>query len=122
MEDNTLKIYDTEGIGEVQVTEDVLAIIAGLAATEVEGVESMAGGITNEIVAKLGKKNLAAGVKILYQEGKVFVNVSLVIKMGYNLPQGVDARNPQSIINGLVQTGQIGNGRVQQLMRMFGRR
>jgi hypothetical protein len=43
-------------------------------------------------------------------------------KMGYNLPQGVDARNPQSIINGLVQTGQIGNGRVQQLMRMFGRR
>ena len=87
MEDNTLKIYDTEGIGEVQVTEDVLAIIAGLAATEVEGVESMAGGITNEIVAKLSKKNLAAGVKILYQEGKVFVNVSLVIKMGYNLPE-----------------------------------
>ena len=87
MEDNTLKIYDTDGIGEVQVTEDVIAIIAGLAATEVEGVESMAGGITNEIVSKLGKKNLAAGVKILYQEGKVFVNVSLVIKMGYNLPE-----------------------------------
>ena len=43
-------------------------------------------------------------------------------KMGYNLPQGVDTRNPQSIINGLVQTGQIGNGRVQQLMRMFGGR
>ena len=43
-------------------------------------------------------------------------------KMGYNLPSGIDTRNPQSIINGLVQTGQIGNGRVQQLMRMFGRR
>lgn len=43
-------------------------------------------------------------------------------KMGYNMPAGVDIRNPQSIINGLVQTGQIGNGRVQQLMRMFGRR
>lgn len=43
-------------------------------------------------------------------------------KMGYNLPQGVDTRNPNAIINGLVQTGQIGNGRVQQLMRMFGRR
>lgn len=42
-------------------------------------------------------------------------------KMGYNLPQGVDTRNPQSIINGLVQTGQIGNGRVQQIMRMFRR-
>lgn len=43
-------------------------------------------------------------------------------KMGYNLPQGVDTRNPQSIINGLVQTGQIGNSRVQQIIRMFGGR
>ena len=43
-------------------------------------------------------------------------------KMGYNMPSGVDIRNPQSIINGLVQTGQIGNGRVQQIMRMLGRR
>ena len=43
-------------------------------------------------------------------------------KMGYNLPAGVDTSNPQSIINGLVQTGQIGNGRVQQLLRMFSRR
>ena len=42
-------------------------------------------------------------------------------KMGYRLPQGVDMRNPQSIINGLVNTGQIGNGRVQQLLRMFRR-
>lgn len=41
-------------------------------------------------------------------------------KMGYNMPSGVDIRNPQSIINGLVQTGQIGNGRVQQIMRMLG--
>ena len=87
MENSTFKIYDTKGIGEVQVTEDVIAIIAGLAATEVEGVDSMAGGITNEIVAKLGRKNLAAGVKILYQDGKVFVNVSIVVKMGYNLQE-----------------------------------
>lgn len=43
-------------------------------------------------------------------------------KMGYNLPAGVDTRNPNAIINGLVQTGQIGNGRVQQLLRMFNRR
>lgn len=41
-------------------------------------------------------------------------------KMGYNLPAGVDTRNPNAIINGLVQTGQIGNGRVQQIMRMLG--
>lgn len=43
-------------------------------------------------------------------------------KMGYSMPAGVDTRNPQSIISGLVQSGQIGNGRVQQLLRMFNRR
>ena len=87
MESSTFKIYDTEGIGEVQVTEDVIAIIAGLAATEVEGVEAMAGGITNEIVAKLGRKNLAAGIKVAFQDGLVFVNISLITKMGYNLQE-----------------------------------
>ncbi len=41
--------------GEVHVAGEVVAIIAGLAATEVEGVSSMAGNITNELVSKLGK-------------------------------------------------------------------
>ena len=59
---DALKIYNSDGSVDVQITEEVIAIIAGLAATEVEGVHSMAGGITNEIVAKLGRKNLAAGV------------------------------------------------------------
>lgn len=42
-------------------------------------------------------------------------------KAGYSVPAGVDINNPQSIINGLIQTGQIGNGRFQQIMRMFRR-
>ena len=42
-------------------------------------------------------------------------------KAGYNVPAGVDMSNPQAIINSLMQTGQIGNGRLQQVMRMFRR-
>lgn len=42
-------------------------------------------------------------------------------KAGYNMPAGVDMNNPQAIINGLVQTGQIGNARIQQIMKMFRR-
>lgn len=83
----SLKIYDAENIGEVQITEDVIAIIAGLAATEVEGVHSMAGGITNEIVAKLGRKNLAAGVNVSCVENVVKVILSLVIEVGYSIPE-----------------------------------
>ena len=58
----TYKIQDLGGIGEVQIADEVVAIIAGLAATEVDGVASMAGNITNELVSKLGMKNLSKGV------------------------------------------------------------
>ena len=61
---NTYTIYDDEGIGTVQIADEVVAIIAGLAATEVDGVASMAGNITNELVSKLGMKNLSKGVKV----------------------------------------------------------
>ena len=57
------KLYEKDKIGEVQIADEVVAIIAGLAATEVEGVDSMAGNITNELVGKLGMKNLSKGVK-----------------------------------------------------------
>ena len=43
--------------------DEVVAIIAGLAATEVDGVDSMAGNITNRLVGKLGMKNLSKGVR-----------------------------------------------------------
>ena len=62
----THKLYEKDRIGEVQIADEVVAIIAGLAATEVEGVDSMAGNITNELVGKLGMKNLSKGVKVLY--------------------------------------------------------
>ena len=57
-------VLDEGSVGEIQIADEVVAIIAGLAATEVEGVASMAGNITNELVGKLGMKNLAKGVKV----------------------------------------------------------
>jgi uncharacterized alkaline shock family protein YloU len=83
------KIYQKleEGtIGEVQISDEVVAIIAGLAATDVKGVHSMAGNITNELVSKLGMKNLAKGVKVRVEEKKVMVNLALNLEYGYNIP------------------------------------
>ena len=62
----TYSIHENVNIGEVKVADEVVAIIAGLAATEVEGVDSLGGNITNEIVSKLGMKNLSKGVKLAY--------------------------------------------------------
>ena len=82
----TYKIQDIEGIGEVQISDEVVTIIAGLAATEVDGVASMAGNITNELVGKLGMKNLSKGVKVDVTEEHVSVDLSLNIRYGYNIP------------------------------------
>ena len=83
---NTHKLYEKEMMGEVRIADEVVAIIAGLAATEVDGVDSMAGNISNELVGKLGMKNLSKGVKVDVTEEHVSVDLSLNIKYGYNIP------------------------------------
>lgn len=84
---NTHKVYEDGKIGEVQIADEVVAIIAGLAATEVAGVDSMAGKITNELVGKLGMKNLSKGVKVDVTEEHVSVDLSLNVKYGFNIPE-----------------------------------
>lgn len=84
---NIYKIHDNGSLGEVQIADEVVAIIAGLAATEVEGVGSMAGNITNELVGKLGMKNLSKGVKVDVLDGVVCVDLALNIKYGYGIPE-----------------------------------
>jgi uncharacterized alkaline shock family protein YloU len=81
----TYKIQDIEGIGEVQIADEVVTIIAGLAATEVDGVASMAGNITNELVSKLGMKNLSKGVKVEIVDSVVSVDLTLNIEYGMNI-------------------------------------
>lgn len=83
---SSYKILEEGRSGEVQIADEVVAIIAGLAATEVEGVASMAGNITNELVGKLGVKNLAKGVKVEVSTEAVVVDVALNIKYGYSIP------------------------------------
>lgn len=82
---NIYKIHENGGMGAVRVADSVVAIIAGLAATEVDGVASMAGNITNELVAKLGMKNLSKGVRIDVLEDVVTVDLNLNIEYGYNI-------------------------------------
>ena len=79
------KVYEKDKIGEVRIADEVVAIIAGLAATEVEGVDSMAGNITNELVGKLGMKNLSKGVKVEVLDGVVTVDLTLNIEYGMNI-------------------------------------
>ena len=71
-------IHEDSQLGEVQIADEVVATIAGLAATEVEGVASMAGNITNELIGKLGVKNLS-------KDCSVDVDLALNIEYGYSI-------------------------------------
>ncbi len=70
---------------QIKISDDVVATISGLAASEVDGVDSMAGNITNEIVGKLGIKNSSKGVKIAIEEDEVTVELFINIKYGFRI-------------------------------------
>lgn len=80
-------VMEKKGTGEVKIASDVVAIIAALAATETEGVSSMAGNITNELIGKFGMRNLSKRVKVTMEEGLVHVDIMLNIKYGYNIKE-----------------------------------
>lgn len=84
-ERNTYAIQADESLGEVKIADEVVAMIAGLAAMEVEGVASMAGNATRELISKLGMKSLSKGVKVDVLEGVVTVSLSLNLKYGYSI-------------------------------------
>lgn len=82
----SLELREDDSMGSVKIADDVVAMIAALAATEVEGVAAMAGNITHDLMQKMGYKNLAKGVKVEVYHKKVRVDLSVVMEYGYNIP------------------------------------
>ena len=77
---------EDETFGTVKIADDVVAMIAALAATEVDGVAAMNGNIAKELLSKVGVKGLAKGVKVDILNKKVKVALAVVIEYGFNIP------------------------------------
>lgn len=95
-------INEEEKIGKISIADGVVASIAGIAAIEVEGVSKLTGNISKELVAKLGKKNLANGVKVEIADGNVSVDLSLEVEYGTSIKkvsEGVQDKVKQAIEN-----------------------
>ena len=73
-------------LGEVKIADEVVAVIAGLATTETEGVASMAGDISGDIISRLGMKRLGKGVKVEVIENHVIVDVAVNVFYDTNIP------------------------------------
>ena len=84
-ERNTYTIKCDANLGEVKIADEVVAVIAGYATMEVDGVASMAGSASRDIMNKIAMRNLSRGVKVDILEGIVTVSVSIIIKYGYNI-------------------------------------
>ena len=100
--DRNTYVLQEENVGAVQIANDVVEMIAALAATEVEGVSAMAGNITHELMSKVGVKNLSKGVKAEIYGKSVTVEVAILVEYGFNIPavsQKVQAKVKTAIEN-----------------------
>ena len=73
-------------LGAIRIADEVVSIIAGLAATEVDGVASMSGGIAGGIAEALGRKNFSKGVKVEVGEEETSVDLFLIVRYGSRIP------------------------------------
>ncbi len=80
-------VYEKEKVGTVEIADEVFTVIAGLAATETEGVSSLAGDLTNAVIGRLGNKSLSKAVKVDVQDSSVSVDVALVLEAGASIPE-----------------------------------
>lgn len=87
MERGTYTLKEDDKLGAVQIADDVVAMIASLAATEVDGVSALVGNITNELMSTVGMKKLSKGVKVEVIEGVVSLELAIMIEYGHNIPQ-----------------------------------
>lgn len=73
-------------VGAVRIADEVVGIIAGLAATEIQGVAGMSAGLVGGIAEMLGKKNLAKGVKVEVGEREAAVDLYVIVEYGVRIP------------------------------------
>jgi uncharacterized alkaline shock family protein YloU len=74
-------------LGTIRIADEVVTVIAGLAATEVEGVAAMSGGIAGGIAEMLGRKNLSKGVKVEVGEKEAAVDLYIIVNFGVEIPE-----------------------------------
>lgn len=80
--ENNISSEIFENNGKVNISDEVVAVIASLAATEVDGVAGMVTGVAGGFAELIGKKNLSKGVKITTEEGNTSLDLSIIVEYG----------------------------------------
>lgn len=73
-------------LGAIRIANEVVAVIAGLAATEIDGIAGMSGGVAGGIAEMLGRRNLSRGVKVEVGERETAVDLFIIVEFGVRIP------------------------------------
>lgn len=96
MDPNEIASEERTGLGSIRIADDVVKVIAGLAAMEIKGVAGMSGGFAGGIAEMLGRKNLSKGIKVEVGEKEAAIDLSVIIEYGVRIPD-VAARIQESV-------------------------
>ncbi|NLJ75780.1 MAG: Asp23/Gls24 family envelope stress response protein [Peptococcaceae bacterium] len=86
MEQSEIASEEHTCLGTIRIADDVVKVIAGLAAIEIKGVAGMSGGFAGGIVEMLGKKNLSKGIKVEVGEKEAAIDLSVIMDYGVRIP------------------------------------
>jgi len=93
---------DYNGLGKVEIAPEVIEVIAGIAASEIEGVASMRGNFAAGVAERLGKKNHGKGVKVDLSEEGIIIDVYCIMIFGVSIPsvaQKIQDNIRQALLN-----------------------
>jgi uncharacterized alkaline shock family protein YloU len=103
MSENVLEMnHGNKSLGKVEIAPEVIEVIAGIAAAEVEGVAQMRGNFAAGVVERLGKKNHGKGVKVDLSDDRIVIDVYCVMNFGVSIPavaQKMQDNIRQALIN-----------------------
>ena len=84
LEDDASDLFDNSD--SMMITDEAIAVMAGVAASEVRGVAGMSGGFAGGIAEVFGRRNLSKGVKVVTKNDTTTVDLYVIVKYGYRIP------------------------------------
>lgn len=82
-----LNVSDDLGLGKVQIAPEVIEVITGIAALEVQGISSMRGNFATDVVERFGKKSHSKGVRVELVKNEIIIDLYVVLEFGVSIPK-----------------------------------
>jgi uncharacterized alkaline shock family protein YloU len=98
---NDLYRYDENQLGKVEIAPEVIQIISGIAASRVDGVIGLSGGVASNLNQLLGRKNVKKGIHVELDD-QLVIELAVVVQYGYHIPDV--GRQIQEQVKGAVES------------------